>query len=157
MLAIEYALHYPHQFSTLTLVSTSPSISLLKEHFKEYKRGVDEKSLYSSYLCRADKWPKSLTSSLENLSKPVLNTLFGPSLFEIGGNLQGWERMKDLCHIAEPTLILSGEHYCQSIAIETQKHLPHSYFDIIRGASRTPFIEAPAQYQQALLRFLKEY
>lgn len=164
MLSIEYALYYPKEIASLILVNTSPSITLLEREHEQYRKILKaqgsadlQKKLYESRLCRLAQWPKSLTYATKNISQPVLTTLYGPNLFDITGNLKNWERMRDIHVIDQPTLILSGEHYCSSIATQVQSHLQNSRYEILKGASRTPYFETPANYQSAVLSFLANY
>ena len=71
-----------------------------------YKAAVDE--FYGKYLCRKGKGNPYFERSLAGLSEQVYGTMWGPSEFNILGNLKDFDCVSQLPSVNCPTLFLYG-------------------------------------------------
>jgi proline iminopeptidase len=65
---------------------------------------------YRCHICRLDPWPDLLLQALGQTNLDVYVTMWGPSEFTVTGTLKGHDLLPRLHEIAQPTLLLCGEH-----------------------------------------------
>ena len=105
---------------------------------------------------RLEKWPKELTYSLEQVSKPVYNSMNGPNEFTILGNIRYWDVTDKLASIVIPTLVLTGEYSEVSPKVGRAIHRNIRVLKLMMfpGCSHTPFWENRDAFIKVVSRFL---
>lgn len=99
------------------------------------------------HLCRCDPWPEVLLDVSVATNAEVRDTLWGPTEFQVSGNLRTYCRLDRLPELDIPTLLMCGEHdftppaTCRSYS----RLLPDARVVIISGASHMPHLEAPEE------------
>ena len=130
MLAQAYALKHQANIRSLILSGTTPSIPLLMEEgqrvFETLPADVRKAvTKYESegdfqnpeYLAALEKfnhlhqaivdpWPETLKYAFDNFSFPVGNTMFGPHLVAVSGNMRYWDVTDRLGSLKVPCLII---------------------------------------------------
>lgn len=178
MVALEYALRYPHSLSHLVLIDTCGDIRWAKEHAPEAlaQRGFDAQTvelarrffggeIEPGEMSRAMRKFGSayyyklnlLTLAREVLAGFRMKSRPEALIFGFGQLLTGWAVMDQLGSITAPTLILAGKHDFQ-FPPEHQESLaagiPNARLRIIEGAGHNLLSEKPKVVNQELSTFL---
>src|SRR5256712_7120768 len=74
----------------------------------KYLAAVDV--FYRRYVCRLPVWPREVTYSFEQISRPVYFTMNGPNEFTIIGTIKDWDVTDQLPAIHIPTLVTVGRY-----------------------------------------------
>jgi len=76
----------------------------------KYKEAMS--TYYKQFCCRLQPWPEALEASFAAFDQDssVYLTMWGPSEFQITGNLREWNIVKELHKITAPTLLLNGRY-----------------------------------------------
>jgi proline-specific peptidase len=180
-LALEYALHHRKHLHSLVLYSGAAStaecvagmnalrdklppasLAILEMHeateswdHPAYVAVVAE--LYRRHLCRVDPFPALLQASMDNMAKPVYESMWGPNEFTCTGNLMDWDRSDRLGEITVPTLILCGRHDEVVPACSETMHagIPGSELVIFEESSHLAHFEEPERFFQTVRAFLR--
>lgn len=179
-LAIDYALTYPENLSTLILEDTvadmphlvvelerlraalgSETVAMMQKHEAEGSFDHPEHMaavtiLNYRHVCRLPEWPAPVKRSLDDWNMGPYVTMQGPNEFLYTGNLKDWNRIPDLPKIKVPVLITVGEHdeLTPACALRMKIALPGAELKVIRNASHMPFYENPGEYYPVLTGFL---
>jgi proline iminopeptidase len=178
MVALEYALRYPHRLSHLVLVDTGGDIRWVQENAPEAlaKRGYSQKTvdlarrLFHGEIAPAEMVPAMMKfgrAYYHRLSPLMLarelfhlrKTKIRPEalIFGFGQLLKDWSVMDRLSDIRVPTLILAGrddfefppEHQAALAA-----GIPNARLRIIEHAGHNAPSEQPAEVMDAVRRFI---
>jgi proline iminopeptidase len=179
-LAIDYALTYQENLSTLILENTvadmphlvselqrlraslgPETVSMMQKHeaqgtysHPEYMAAVT--ILNYRHVCRLADWPAPVRRSLDDWNMGPYGTMQGPNEFLYIGNLKDWNRVSDLPRIKVPVLITHGEHdeLTPACGLRMKLALPRAELHIVPNASHMPFYENPGVYYPILTGFL---
>src|SRR5207247_2070843 len=119
-----------------------------------YKAAVDE--FYGKYLARRGNGNRYFERSFAGLSEEVYGTMWGPSEFNVQGNLKDFDRAADLASLRVPTLFLCGE-FDECLPETTRDYanrVARSEFVEIKGSAHLTTIDAPTATLEALRPFL---
>jgi proline-specific peptidase len=179
-LAIEYMLTQPSGVMSLILASTSASVrqfaaemarlkaempseiyqtlerfeSFGGHHHDEYAQAVLK--FYSRHVCRLNPWPEPLQRVSHSAANAVFQTLYGPNLLTVRGNVKDWDRTNRLDELSTPTLIMVGRHdvVTPTCAETLHRGIPNSQLVIFEESSHVAHLEETAKYLQVLADFL---
>jgi proline-specific peptidase len=180
MLALEYALTRPTGLASIILADSTasvshwvaeanrlraelpPDIQAILRHHEETGTTDDPAYMdagtvfYQRHVCRMDPWPPSVAYSLEHISQPVFQTMWGPSEFHATGLLRDWDITDRLGEISTPTLILSGRYDESTPALnETlQRGIRGSEWIVFEESAHVPNAEEPERFRAVLADFL---
>ena len=181
MLGLEYALHHQAHLKGLIVSNMTASIASYVAYttelrqqlapdvlrlLEDYEARQDYTApeyedalfshLYTKHICRLDPWPEPLTRMFRHLSKPVYETMQGPSEFVVTGTFKDWDRWADLSRIACPTLLSVGRFDTMRVAdIERMAGLmPHARVSICERGSHCAMYDDQAAYFRDLVRFI---
>lgn len=180
MLAQAYALRYQKNLDSLMLSGTTSSIPLLmaegEKVFQALPADVRKKiSKYESegdfknpdYLAAievfnhlhqvlVDPRPETLKYVDENFSFPVANTMFGPNLVAISGNMRYWDITGKLGTLKVPCLIICGDKDFLTPKLHEVLHkkIGGSKLVIMKGVSHGSMWDAREAYIKHLADFL---
>lgn len=121
----------------------------------EYAGAVED--FYAEYLCRVRPWPQDLRDSLAALDQDptVYSTMIGPSEFTITGSLADWSVAERVAGITVPSLVGYGElDEAGDSWRPFADHLPDVTVHRFRGASHTPHLETPDEFDRVVGDFL---
>lgn len=99
------------------------------------------------HVCRREPWPDELLDASARASARVRDTMWGPTEFQVSGNLRPYNRIEYLRDITVPTLLMCGESdftspkVCRAYA----RSLPHGRVTVIPNASHNAHLEEPEQ------------
>ena len=179
-LGLEYAITHPHGLNSLVLYSGAAStaecvagmdslraempaetLAMMAEReaagdvkAEDYVAAVDV--LYRRHLCRLDPYPAYFVESMENLARPVYETMWGPNEFTCTGTLRSWDRSPDLGKVNAPTLILCGNYdeVTPSCSRTMHEGIPNSELVIFAESSHSSHFEEPECFFSVLRAFL---
>jgi proline iminopeptidase len=180
MLAQAYALKYQRNLNSLTLSGTTSSVPELEKEgekvFASLPADVRKKiSKYEGqgdfgnpdYLaavevfnrrhqCLLDPWPLGVKYTFEHFSFPVGNTMFGPNLIRVSGNMRYWNVTHRLKELWIPTLVICGDRDFLTPRLHRVIHqkIRKSKLVVLKGASHASMWEARSPYVQAVADFL---
>ena len=100
---------------------------------------------YRRHICRLDPWPDLLLQALGQMNLDVYTTMWGPSEFTVTGTLKGHDLLPHLHEIAQPTLLLCGEHD-EAAPATVQRYrdrLPQGSMAVLPHASHLHHLEQP--------------
>jgi proline iminopeptidase len=112
--------------------------------------------LYPRHVCRVWPFPGPVQRAFDNLNPKIYNHMQGANEFEVTGNLQGWDRWKDLHRIDVPTLWMGARHdemNPKSISREASLVRNAKLF-VSESGSHLTMWDDQTNYFRALLRFL---
>ncbi len=181
-LALEYALNYQQNLHSLVLYSGAASTKQCVEGMDSLRRRLPAASqealalheangttdhpdyleamevLYRRHLCQTHPYPAYLQESMEHMSAPVYNTMWGPNEFTCTGNLMDWERRDRLAEIAVPTMITCGRFDEVVPACSETMHagIPGSILRIFENSSHLAHFEEPDLFKEVLREFLSQ-
>jgi proline iminopeptidase len=126
-----------------------------QESSDEYQKIVE--LFYAMHLCRADPPPPEFLQSVDILGKSIAyRAMNGPNEFTITGVIRDWDRRKDLAAIKLPTLLTTGEF--DEITLDCHETIRDgikgSRLEVFKGCSHMTMDEKPAEYVDALRRFI---
>lgn len=123
----------------------------------EYQRAV--RTWNETHLCRLRPWPAELDEAFRGAGTEIFETMFGPSIFRIVGDIKSWGVTDRIAEIAVPTLLLTGGHdECPPDHVwEMHQRIAGSRFEIFETASHTPFLEEPGRFDQLMREFLRQH
>ncbi len=178
MVALEYALRYPHSLSHLLLLDTCGDASWAQRNAPEIlaKRGYSPAAVAAARrFFTGSLAPKEVFSTAMKFSSAYYyhfnplavarDVLFGPRLkmrpealvFGFSRLLPGWSVMDRLGEITTPTLVLAGRHDFQfppeHQAILADR-LPNARLEIIERAGHNAHAERTTEVVQAIEDFL---
>lgn len=183
MLGIEYALKYQAHIKGLIVSNMTASIPSYVAYTNELRQELPadvlrvlEKyetneaytapeyeealftHLYTKHICRVDPWPEPLTRMFDHLSKPVYETMQGPSEFVVTGTFKDWDRWADLHQIHCPTLLSVGRFDTMRVAdIERMGSLvPHSRVSICEQGSHCAMYDDQDTYFRDMVQFIQD-
>ena len=81
-----------------------------KEDYQNPKFLAAVDVFYRRYVCRLPVWPREVTYSFEQISRPVYFTMNGPNEFTIIGTIKDWDVTDQLPAIHIPTLVTVGRY-----------------------------------------------
>src|SRR5437016_8910285 len=81
-----------------------------KEDYQNPKYLAAVDVFYRRYVCRLPVWPREVTHSFEQISRPVYFTMNGPNEFTIIGTIKDWDVTDQLPRIKVPTLVTVGRY-----------------------------------------------
>ena len=180
MLAQAYALKHQANIRSLILSGTTPSIPLLMEEgqgiFETLPADVRKAvTKYESegdfqnpeYLAALEKfnhlhqaivdpWPETLKYAFDNFSFPVGNTMLGPHLVAVSGNMRYWDVTDRLGSLKVPCLIICGDRDFLTPKLHQLLHkkIRKSKLVIMKGASHGSMWDARDTYIRHLANFL---
>jgi proline iminopeptidase len=121
----------------------------------EYIKALDV--VYHKHLCRLEKWPEDVVYAMNNTSKPVYNTMWGPNEFTMYGNLMYWDVTPKLGSIHTPTLLTCGRY--DEVTPKVQRVLREgitgSELEIFEQGSHLTFWEEREKYMKTVVDFLE--
>jgi len=130
MLAQAYALKYQSNLQSLILSGTTSSIPLWEKELQsslpaDIRKAVTKyesegdfqnpeylaasEKFYRLHFCLLDPRPETLQYVFENFSFSVLNTMLGPNMVTISGNMRYWDVTERLRTLKVPCLIICGD------------------------------------------------
>jgi proline iminopeptidase len=180
MLAQAYALKYQRNLASLILSGTCSSMPELEREVRGLVRqlpagarqaiakyedaGDFENPEYSRAVLafrklhefRGKSVPAPLKYSFEHIGKMVGDTLFGPNLVEVTGNLRYWSVTDRLSILKLPCLIVCGEHDFLSPRLHQAMHreVKGSKLVILKDASHVAMWEVRDEYLATIRGFL---
>jgi proline iminopeptidase len=180
MLAQAYALKYQANLSSLILSGTTPSIPALMQEGEKVFRSLPADirkavTKYESegdfenpeYLAAIDKfnhmhqalvdpWPQALKHVFEGFSIPVGNTMLGPNLATVSGNMRYWDVTDRLRALKIPCLIICGDRDFLTPKLHRllQRRIRGSKLVVMKGVSHGSMWDARAVYVGHLKKFL---
>lgn len=180
MLAQAYALKYQENLNSLLLSGTTSSVPMLEAEAgrifqtlpanvrkavtkyealgdfqnPEYAAAVDV--FNKKYQCLLDPWPETLKFSFSHFSLPVGETMFGPGLVTVSGNMRYWEVTDKLQSLRVPCLVICGDHdfLTQKLHRMIHQNIRGSKLVILKGASHGAMWDARDEYIKELRTFL---
>ena len=179
-LAIEYALKYQKALQSLVLSNTCGDMPHLTQELDRHRAALGPETvammqrheaegtfrhpayqaaitlLNHRHVLRLDKWPKSVTASLDDWNADVYGAMQGPNEFLYTGNLKDWNRIAEMHRITTPTLIMCGAHdeFTPACSMRMHQTLPRSEITVFPNSSHMPMWEEPLAYLDRLTRFL---
>jgi len=180
MLAQAYALKYQANIRSLVLSGTTSSIPLLVEEGrkvfetlppdvrKAVTRYEDEGDFRNpNYLVAVEKfnhlhqaiiepWPETLKFAFDSFSFSVADTMFGPHLVAVSGNMRYWDVTDKLGSLKVPCLIICGDRDFLTPRLHQllQKKIRRSKLVIMKGVSHGSMWDARDAYIRHLATFL---
>jgi proline iminopeptidase len=180
MLAQAYALEHQSNLVSLTLSGTASSIKMLMEEGEkvfqtlpadvrkkitkhesdgdftnpEYLAALDE--FNHRHQALADPWPEALKYVFENFSLAVTNTMFGPNMVAVVGNMRYWDVTDRLPTLKVPCLIICGDRdFLTPKLHETMnRKIRGSKLVVMKGVSHGSMWDDRAGYVGHLASFL---
>jgi len=180
MLAQAYALRYQQNISSLILSGTASSIPTLREESEkvfqtlpagikktvtkyeslgefenpEYMAAVD--AFNHRFQALVDPWPETLKHAFESFSFPVANTMFGPYVVAVSGNMRYWDVTDQLRKLRVPCLIICGDHDFLTPKLHEILHrnIKGSKLVVLKGVSHGSMWDARDVYVGHLESFL---
>jgi proline iminopeptidase len=180
MLAQAYALKYQTNLSSLILSGTASSIPLLEAEVEKVYQALpaDVRKKVSKYESEGDfqnpeyvaavdlfnrrhqalvdPWPDPLKYAFERISLPVANTMFGPNVVAVSGNMRYWDVTDRLGTLKVPTLVICGERDFLTPRLHQLMHrkIKHSKLVVMKGVSHGSMWDAREAYVGHLAAFL---
>ncbi len=179
MLAQAYALKYQSNLSSLILSGTASSIPLLDAEagkiFRALPADVREKvAKYESagdfqnpeYIAAVDifnhkhqaldPWPEALKHFFETFSQPVADTIFGPNLVTVSGNMRYWDVTDRLGTLKVSTLVICGSKDFLTPRLHKLIHMKirHSKLVVMKGVTHGSMWDAREAYVGHIAAFL---
>jgi len=180
MLAQAYAIKHQTKLRSLILSGTCSSIPMLESEMElvfqglspkarkaitehealgefeapEYISAVDE--FNSRHQVLVNPWPETLKFVFEHFGKAVGETMFGPYLVKVTGNMKYWDVTEQLKSLRIPTLIICGEQDFLTPKLHKIIHakIKGSKLVILSGASHASMWERREAYNGAIREFL---
>jgi len=123
----------------------------------EYLQVLD--ALYRRHICRLPEWPPEVSYALNNPSKPVYNTMWGPNEFVLWGNLMYWDVTRELSKISVPALITCGRYdeVVPKVAEVLNDGIKGSKLILFENSSHLAFWEEREAYIKAIKDFLDQH
>ena len=183
MLAQAYALKYQKNLESLILSGTTSSIPIWMEEMERLFQvlPVDVRKAVTKYESEGDfhnpeyldalekfnhlhqaivePWPEALKYAFDNFSFPVTNTMFGPHLVAVSGNMRYWDVTDRLGSLRIPCLIICGEKDFLTPRLHQLLHkkIRKSKLVIMKGASHGSMWDARDAYIRHLAGFLNSF
>ena len=180
MLAQAYALKYQSNLTSLVLSGTTSSVPALAEEsakvFQTLPVGIRDKvTKYESagdfenpeylkavdafnhrFQALVDPWPETLKYAFETFSLPVANTMFGPYVVAITGNMRYWDVTGRLGELRVRCLIICGDGDFLTPRLHKTLHekISGSKLVIMKGVSHGSMWDARDTYVGHLADFL---
>ena len=180
MLAQAYALKYQSNLTSLILSGTTSSVPALAEEsakvFQTLPSAVREKvakyegaadfenpeylgavdTFNHRFQALVDPWPATLKYSFETFSLPVTNTMFGPYMVAITGNMRYWDVTDKLGKLKVPCLIICGDRDFLTPRLHRTMYekIRGSRLVIMKGVSHGSMWDARDAYVKHLADFL---
>lgn len=180
MLAQAYALNYQRNLSSLIISGSTASIpefdaemekifltlpADVRKKVTKYESAGDFENpeLLAAYdvfnrrhQCRLDPWPEAVQWAFAHFSRPVGETMFGPYLVKVTGNMRYWDVTDRLGKLKLSTLIICGD---LDFLTPRLHHIMHrkirgSKLVVLKGISHASMWEARDDYIKALRVFL---
>ncbi len=184
MFGPEYVLRHPDGVASLTLMNSPASmpgwaagtrrlLAGMAAHVRDtvdlheaagtfdhpdYLAAVD--AFYRQHVCRLDPWPRDVLDSFTQLQEDpsVYSSMIGPSEFTITGTLADWSVVDRLPEITVPTLVGYGEHDEATDSWRPfARRIPGAVVHRFDGASHTPHLEVPAEFDRVVGEFLRRH
>jgi proline iminopeptidase len=180
MLAQAYALEHQSNLVSLTLSGTTSSIKMLMEEGEkvfqtlpadvrkkitkhesegdfanpEYLAAIDE--FNHRHQALADPSPEALKFVFETFSFPVINTMFGPNMVAVVGNMRYWDVTDRLPTLKVPCLIICGDRDFLTPKLHETMHrkIRGSKLVVMKGVSHGSMWDDRAGYVGHLASFL---
>ena len=120
----------------------------------EYLRALDV--VYRKHLCRLPSWPPEVQHAMNNTSKPVYETMWGPNEFTLYGNLMYWDVTPKLGAIKTPTLLTCGRYdeVTPKVQQVLREGIKGSELEIFENGSHLTFWEEREKYMKTVEDFL---
>lgn len=184
MLAPEYVLRYPKGVVSLILMDSPASMAdwasgtrrLLANMPTEVQEAINRheaaqsfedpeyvaavNAFYERHLCRIRPWPQDLLDSFSQLETDptVYAAMIGPSEFTITGTLSDWSVAERVHGVTVPTLVGYGEQDEATNSWEPfAQRMAGAVVHEFAGASHTPQLEAPEEFDRVVASFLNEH
>lgn len=181
MLAIEYLLQQPQGVCGAILSNTLASAPLWRQELDRLKHELPAEhqaaieaaqasgqindapyqsavaAFYRRHVLRLDSYPEAVVRALET-PNPVYETMWGSNEFSVTGNLQSWDRIKDLHRINTPIKLISGQ-FDESTPKQNQAmldELPNASWTLMAGCSHLANLENPEHYCSTVQSLLNE-
>jgi len=120
----------------------------------EYLKAIDV--VYRKHVCRLPEWPVEVKYAMDNVSKPVYETMWGPNEFTLFGNLMYWDVTPKLGNIHTRTLLTCGRY--DEVTPKVQQVLREgirgSELEIFEKSSHLTFWEEQEKYMRTMEDFL---
>jgi len=180
MLAQAYALKYQENLQSLILSGTTSSIPIWMAEMErlfqalpadvrkavtkcegegdfqnpEYLAAIGK--FYHLHMCLLDPMPETLKYVFENFSLPVVNTMMGPNLVAVSGNMRYWDVTDKLGTLKVPCLIVCGDKDFLTPKLHELLHrrIRRSKLVVMKGASHCSIWEAREAYIRHIADFL---
>ncbi|MEO7652152.1 MAG: proline iminopeptidase-family hydrolase, partial [Bryobacteraceae bacterium] len=119
-----------------------------------YDRASEE--YYKRFLCRVNPTPEPMQRSHDAAGAAVYQAMWGPSEFEVTGNLRDYDRTGSLGKITTPTLFTCGRFDEATPEATAWYHslVPGSQFVVFEQSAHMAHMEEPARYLAVLRGFL---
>jgi len=180
MLAQAYALKYQTNIRSLILSGTTSSIPLFMEEMQRIFEALpaEVRKVVTKYESEADfqnpeylaalekfnhqhqaivdPWPETLKYAFDNFSFPVGNTMFGPHMVAVSGNMRYWDVTDRLGSLKVPCLIICGDKDFLTPRLHKilHKRIRRSNLIIMKGVSHGSMWDARDAYIRRLVSFL---
>ena len=109
------------------------------------------------HFCRLPEWPPELNYSLEHLSKPVYQTMWGPNEFVALGALRYWDITNDIHKIKLPCLITCGRYdeLTELLSRGIEKEIKDSKFVMFENSAHMTMWDERENYLDVVSDFLR--
>ena len=113
--------------------------------------------LYHQHICRLDPWPEPVDRAVRYLNETIYSTMQGSDEFHVTGNLEGWDRWKDLSRIHVPALVIGARYDTMSTddIVRMGRLLPAGHSVICESGSHLAMYDQQQFYFSKLLAFLR--
>lgn len=121
---------------------------------EEYKKAKLE--FNKKHVCRLDPWPKEITTCPKNTK--IYETMWGTAEFSMSGNLENFNRLKDLNKLTLPILFTGGRFdEARPETLELARSLTrNAELKIFENSAHMPHLEETQNYLQALQMFFNK-
>lgn len=114
---------------------------------------------YRNFLCRSPHWPKELLFAVQHISKPVYETMWGPTEFVCTGALRYWDITSQLHKIRIPALVTCGRYDEVSPVVcgSAHREIKDSQFHVFENSAHESLWDERESYFSIAKAFLDQY
>jgi proline iminopeptidase len=122
----------------------------------EYQAAI--RTWNETHLCRTRPWPEELEEAFTKMGSGIFATMFGFSVFRIGGTIRDWDVVDRLPEIAMPTLLMAAEfdEFSPEHMRDMHERIAGSRFEFFENSAHMPFIEEPERFDRVMREFLRQ-
>lgn len=119
-----------------------------------YKKAAEV--FYRNFVCRLQEWPPEMLYAMQNHSKFVYETMWGPNEFVCVGTLRYWNITDELRDLKMPMLITCGRYdeVTPTTCRSAHEHIKGSKFEIFEKSAHSALWEEREKYLELVRVFL---